>query len=112
MPPQVTSGSHLYILSCASEDYSLLNRRFILYRLIHLFLKRYYFSTPVSAVSRDYDRCLSVIYTVFQSLTAESAKDNAVYCADPCACKHGNGKLRYHGHVYGNPVAACHSKRF
>src|SRR4030065_940901 len=98
MPPQVTSATHLHILSGASADYSLLNRRCILYRLIHLFLKRYYFSTSVSAVSRDYDLCLSVIYTVFQSLTAESAKDNAVYCADPCACKHGNRKLRYHWH--------------
>jgi hypothetical protein len=62
----------------------------------------------IAPVAGDQGLCLAVLNPVPQGLGAESAEDDTVNGADPCARKHRNGELHDHGQVNGDTVSLFH----
>ncbi len=58
-----------------------------------------------AAVGGDEQRGLGVLDAAGQGLGREAAEDDRVRRADARAGEHGDGQLRDHGHVDGDPVA-------
>ncbi|MNP22144.1 hypothetical protein D3C76_1148030 [compost metagenome] len=75
-------------------------------RLVHVLLERDGATATQPLVGGDDDGGAGVDDAAGQGLRREAAEDDAVHGTDPGTGQHGDGRLRHHGHVEADHVAA------
>jgi len=110
MPPDVSALFHGNVNARPLIDDDLLDGWSAASSLVGVRLQGHRLSAPVESVYGDDGSGTAVSGPVHEAFGAEAGEDHAVDDAELGAGEHGNGKLRYHGHVDAYPVTGLQAE--
>mmetsp|Transcript_16824 Transcript_16824/g.65747 ORF Transcript_16824/g.65747 Transcript_16824/m.65747 type:complete len:263 (+) Transcript_16824:1038-1826(+) len=95
----------------ALEDEHPLHAGDAFYRIVDRLLERNALGGAESLVCSDHELALRVLHSVPHCLRRKAGEHHRMHAAQPCACQHGNCRLRHHRHVDADNVAPLRAIR-